>query len=123
MSTVVLFASILSLLMVDGRLLGSARVVCVGPESAGNVGMIARACANFDAGGLALVAPAYDRADNEHASYERRFATQAAGRAMLDEMAVVPSLADASVSPCSSRVVRSADSWSMAALTSASVSR
>jgi hypothetical protein len=42
-------------------LLRDFRVVCVSPSTPGNVGMIARAIANFEAGGLTLVAPEYDR--------------------------------------------------------------
>jgi hypothetical protein len=38
------------------------RVVAVGPQQPGNVGMIARACANFDCDDLALVAPEYSAA-------------------------------------------------------------
>jgi len=42
-------------------LLRDFRVVCVSPCTPGNVGMIARAIANFEAGGLTIVAPDYDR--------------------------------------------------------------
>jgi tRNA C32,U32 (ribose-2'-O)-methylase TrmJ len=48
--------SLLSL-SVPARLLDAFRVVCVSPSTPGNVGMIARAVANFEAGGLTLVAP------------------------------------------------------------------
>ncbi|KAL1524008.1 hypothetical protein AB1Y20_018923 [Prymnesium parvum] len=76
-------------------LLGHIRVVCVGPSQPGNVGMIARACANFDCAQLALVAPEYERSSAEAASYERRFAVQEAGLRVLRQATVTASLGDA----------------------------
>ena len=64
-------------------LLDQFRVVSVGASQPGNVGMIARACANFECAQLALVAPEYDRADDESGSFERRFAVQEAALTLL----------------------------------------
>uniref|UniRef100_A0A7S4B5M6 tRNA/rRNA methyltransferase SpoU type domain-containing protein n=1 Tax=Chrysotila carterae TaxID=13221 RepID=A0A7S4B5M6_CHRCT len=76
-------------------LLASFRVICVSPSQGGNVGMAARACANFECGELALVAPDYDRLSEAAMSQERRFATQEAGLRVVQDALVFDSLEDA----------------------------
>lgn len=76
-------------------LLYAFRVVCVSPSGALNVGMIARACANFDVGGLAIVAPEYDRTSESAAAQERQFATMLAGQGMLGKAVTHPTLESA----------------------------
>ena len=81
-------------------LLSNFRVVSVGASQPGNVGMIARACANFECPQLALVAPEYDRADDESGSFERRFAVQEAALTLLRDAPTHASL-DAALDGCS----------------------
>ena len=81
-------------------LLSNFRVVSVGASQPGNVGMIARACANFECPQFALVAPEYDRADDESGSFERRFAVQEAALTLLRDAPTHASL-DAALDGCS----------------------
>eukprot|EP00967_Tisochrysis_lutea_P031602 scaffold37311_cov36-Tisochrysis_lutea.AAC.2 len=114
------------------KLLRDFRVVCVSPSTPGNVGMIARAIANFEAGGLTIVAPGYDRtqlfpslssplspsshlfllhpsfphlpcSDPECVAFERRLATQSSALQVLDEARVCSTLAEA-ISGCEAAV-------------------
>jgi hypothetical protein len=69
-------------------LLGDVRVVLVAPKTPANVGAAARACANFEALDLVVVAPRCDpRDDDAH--------RVAVGRRVLDGLTVVDALADA----------------------------
>ncbi|KAL3924432.1 MAG: hypothetical protein SGPRY_003914 [Prymnesium sp.] len=76
-------------------LLSNYRVVIVGPSQPGNVGMIARACANFGCPNLSLVALEYDRSSADAGSRERRFAMQPPGKKILEEAGVYATLSDA----------------------------
>lgn len=67
------------------KLLRDFRVICVSPTTPGNVGMIARAIANFEAGGLTLVAPGYDR------EFARWRATSGARRSCTARRVSLPS--------------------------------
>jgi len=99
-----IFCALLPMIMANtNKLLHQFRVVAVGPQQPGNVGMIARACANFDCDDLALVAPEYDRLEEESASYERRFAVQSHALSLLRNAPVHAGLEQA-LSGCAAAV-------------------
>lgn len=76
-------------------LLHDFRIVLVGPSQAGNVGMIARSCANFECPSLHLVSPEYDRGLPTSTSLERQFAVQEVAQELLSQARVHNTLADA----------------------------